>query len=672
MTLSRIKRFLKVAQSLGATAALLALVAPLATTQQGASNASNGGNWRSYGGDIANTRYSPLNQIDAGNFSKLQVAWIFSTANLGPTPETNLESTPLVVDGVFYSTAGDRRDVVALDAGTGEVLWTHREDEGKRAQVAPRRLSGRGLAYWADGTPGSDDKRIVYFTPGYRMIELDAKTGLRIPSFGVDGAVDLKQDDDQEIDPLSSEIGIHATPTIGRNTIVVGAAHKPGGVPTSKTNVKGYVRGYDVRTGKRKWIFHTVPKPGEFGLDTWLNDSWSYTGNTGSWGQSSIDEARGIVYVGVEAPTGDFYGGPRPGNNLFGESLVALDLETGERKWHYQFVHHGIWDHDDPSPPILANVTIKGKQVPVVAQPSKQAFLYVLNRETGQPIWPIEERPVEKGDVPGEWYSPTQPFPTAPPAYENQGVDENVLIDFTPELRKEALEIVKHYKMGPIFTPPVLSKAEGPWATLVASLSGSNWMGGSIDPETGVVYVGSSRGALGISLVPAGDRSDVGYISGRAPGAQGQLTVKGLPLLKPPYSQISAIDLKTGTILWQTPHGDTPDNVRNNPALKGLNIPRTGHGGAAITLVTKTLVVAGEKGTVTLPDGRVGAMLRAYDKATGRDIGAVYMPAQATGGPMTYMVNGVQYIAIAVGGNINGRPQAQFMAFRLPNTETRK
>jgi quinoprotein glucose dehydrogenase len=665
MTSSRTKRFLKTAQILAATSALLALFATIAPTQQ---TAPSNVNWPSYGSDRGNTRYSPLSQIDASNFSKMQVAWTFSTANLGPAPETNLESTPLVIDGVLYSTAGERRDVIALDAATGEQLWIHREDEGKRAEVAPRRLSGRGLAYWADG----NDKRIVYFTPGYRMIELDAKNGNRIPSFGVDGAVDLKQDDDQEIDPLSSEIGIHSTPAIGRNTIVVGAAHKPGGVPTSKTNVKGYVRGYDVRTGKRKWIFHNIPKPGEFGFDTWLQDSWSYTGNTGAWGESSIDEARGVVYVGVEEPTGDFYGGPRPGNNLFGESLVALDLETGQRKWHFQYVHHGIWDHDNPSPPILADVQIKGQRVPVVAQPSKQAFLYVFNRETGQPVWPIEERPVEKGDVPGEYYSPTQPFPTAPPAYETQGVSESDLIDFTPELHQEALEIVKHYKMGPIFTPPVVSKAEGPWATLVSSLSGSNWMGGSIDPETGVVYVGSSHGILGISLVPSGTRSDVGYISGRAPGAQGALTVKGLPLVKPPYSRISAIDLKSGTILWQVPHGDTPDNVKNNPALKGLNIPKTGRGGAAITLVTKTLVIAGEKGTVTMADGRTGAMLCAYDKATGKQVGSVYMPAQATGGPMSYMVNGVQYIVIAVGGNINGKPQAQFMAFRLPNENAPK
>src|ERR1700730_10978727 len=515
MLLSRITRFLKIAQALGVAAALLALVAPRAITQQGSSSNAN---WPSYGSDRGNTRYSPLTQIDASNFSKLTPAWTFSTANFGPNVETNLESTPLVIDGVLYSTVGDRRDVVARDAATGEGIWTHREDGGRRAEVAPRRLSGRGLAYWANG----DDKRIVYFTQGYRMIELNAKTGNRIPSFGFDGVVDLKQDDDQEIDPMSSEIGIHATPAIGRDTIVVGAAHKPGGVPTSKTNVKGYVRGYDVRTGKRKWIFHTVPKPGETGFDTWLADSWSYTGNTGAWGESSIDESRGVVYVGVEAPTGDFYGGPRPGNNLFGESLVALDLETGQRRWHYQFVHHGIWDHDNPSPPMLANVAIKGKQVPVVAQPSKQAFLYVLNRETGEPVWPIVERPVEKGTVPGEYYSPTQPFPTAPPAYDLQGISINDLIDWTPQLRAEAVQLVSRYKIGPMFTPGVVSKIEGPLASLTAATAGggSNRPGGSYDPETHIAYVSSQTTVTAIGLVPGGTRSDMNYISGQARGPE--------------------------------------------------------------------------------------------------------------------------------------------------------
>jgi quinoprotein glucose dehydrogenase len=631
--------------------------------QKGAQN----GEWPTYGGDTGNTRYAPLDQINASNFYKLQVGWRFSTANLGPSVEVNLEATPLMVKGVFYSTAGSRRSVIALDAATGEQLWIYREDEGQRGTVAPRVLSGRGLAYWSEG----NDERIVYVTPGYRMIALNAKTGLRITSFGKNGVVDLKEDDDQEIDPLSREIGLHSAPVIAKNTIVVGAAHRPGGVPTAKTNVKGYVRGFDVRTGKRKWIFHTIPKPNEFGLETWEKDSWSYTGNTGSWGQSSIDPDLGLVYIGVEAPTGDYYGGPRPGNNLFGESLVAVDIETGARKWHYQFVHHGIWDHDNPCPPILGDVMIDGRLRKVVAQPSKQAFLYVLDRETGQPIWPIVEKPVEKGTVPGEWYSPTQPFPTQPPAFDRQGVDIDTLIDFTPALREEAKKLVANYKIGPMFTPPTESQKEGPWGTLTMATAGggANWPGGSFDPETGVVYVVSQAVISSISLIPSGDRSDTGYISGRAEGAgSASLTIQGLPLAKPPYGTMSAIDLKTGTILWQTPHGETPDEVRNHPLLKGMQIPRTGRTGTASSLVTKTMVIAGEKGTFTLPDGRVGAMLRAYDKANGKEIGAVYMPAQQTGGPMTYMLNGAQYIVVAVGGNDG----AQFIAYRLPQAEIQR
>ena len=630
--------------------------------QSGAKN----GEWPTYGGDLGNTRYSALDQINASNFYKLQVGWRFSTASLGPTVEVNLESTPLVVKGIFYSTAGTRRSVIALDAATGEQLWIYRENEGERGTVAPRVLSGRGLAYWTDGT----EERIIYVTPGYRMIALNAKTGLRITSFGTNGVVDLKTDDDQSIDLLSREIGLHSAPIIARNTIVIGAAHRPGGVPTAKTNVKGYVRGFDVKTGKRKWIFHTIPKPGEFGLDTWLNDSWSYTGNTGSWGQSSIDEQLGLVYLGVESATGDYYGGPRPGNNLFGESLVAVDIETGQRKWHYQFVHHGIWDHDNPCAPILADVMINGRLRKIVAQPSKQAFLYVLDRETGQPIWPIEERPVERGAVPGEYYSPTQPFPTKPAAFDRNGVSIDYLIDFTPALRAEAEKIVANYKIGPIFTPPTVSNPNKPFGTLTMATAGggANWPGGSIDIETGIVYVSSQATISNISLVPSGDRSDVGWISGSAPNASMPLTVQGLPLAKPPYGQISAIDLKTGEILWQVAHGETPDNVRNHPLLKNLNLPRTGRTGVASTLVTKTLVIAGEKGTFTLPDNRVGAMLRAYDKASGREMGAVYMPLQQTGGPMTYMLNGVQYIVVAIGGN-NG---AEFVAYRLPAGEIPK
>jgi hypothetical protein len=318
------------------------------------------------------------------------------------------------------------------------MLWMHSEHEGKRGEMAPRQLSGRGLAYWTDGK----EERILYVTPGYRLIALNAKTGAIVTGFGRGGVVDLKQDFDQEVDLINGDVGLHATPIVAKDIVIVGAAHLSGMAPVSRKNVKGYVRGFDVRTGKRIWTFHTIPRPGEFGLDTWEKDSWSYTGNTGVWGQMSVDEELGMVYLGVELPTGDYYGGHRPGNGLFGESLVALDLQTGKRKWHYQFIHHGIWDMDVPCAPILTNITVNGRTIKAVAQPTKQSFLYVFDRVTGQPIWPIEERPVEKGDVPGEWYSPTQPFPTKPPAYHRQGVSIDGLIDFTPQLRAEAEKLV--------------------------------------------------------------------------------------------------------------------------------------------------------------------------------------------------------------------------------------
>ncbi len=658
---------------------LLVAISPL-LAQTGAKN----GEWPTYGGDLGNTRYSALDQINAANFDKLEVAWRFKTDNLGPRPEANLEGTPLMVKGVLYSTAGTRRSVVALDAATGELLWVHGENEGQRGTAAPRQLSGRGLAYWTDGR----EERIIYVTPGYQMVALDAKTGIRIPGFGKNGLVDLKEEDDQEIDALNPDIGLHSAPMVSGNTVIVGAAHKPGGVPVSKTNVKGYVRGYDVLTGKRLWIFHTIPKPGEFGLNTWEQDSWSYTGNTGAWGQMSIDEQLGLAYIGVELPTGDYYGGPRPGAGLFGESIVAVDLKTGARKWHYQYVHHGIWDMDNPCPPILTDITINGRTVKAVAQPTKQAFMYVLNRETGEPIWPFVEKPVEKGNVPGEWYSPTQPFPTKPPAFDLQGISVNDLINFTPQLRAEAVQLVSKYKLGPMFTPGVVSKFEGPLATLTAATAGggSNWPGGSYDPETHIAYVSSQTTVTAIGLVPGGTRSDIMYISGqaRAPepapaasaagggrggaaaaGPGGGLTVQGLPLLKPPYGRITAIDLNKGEIVWQVAHGDTPDNVRNHPALQGMNIPRTGRPGQAGTLVTKTLLVAGEKGVVTMADGRRGAYLRAYNKATGADAGKVYIPAPQSGSPMTYMLNGKQYIVVAISGQ---GYNAELVAFALPGS----
>ena len=677
--------------TLAITACWLLWIAIPAAGQSGAKD----GEWRTYGGDLGSTRYAPLDQINADNFNKLEVAWRFKTDSLGPRPEFQYESTPLMVGGKLYSTAGTRRAVVALDAATGELLWVHSENEGQRGANAPRQLSGHGLAYWTDGK----EERILYVTPGYRLIALDAKTGNPVPGFGKNGTVDLKLDDDQEIDLITGDIGLHSTPVVARNVVIVGAAHLTGGVPKSRKNVKGYVRGFDVRTGKRLWIFHTIPRPGEYGIETWLNDSWSYTGNTGVWGQVSVDEQLGLVYLPVELPTGDYYGGHRPGNGLFGESLVAVDLETGKRKWHYQLVHHGMWDMDIPCAPILADINVNGRLIKAVAQPTKQSFLYVFDRTNGQPIWPIEERPVPKGDVPGEWYSPTQPFPTKPPAYDNQGVSLDSLINFTPELHAEAEKLVAKYRIGPLFTPPSVSKRDATLGTIVSpgATGGANWPGGSYDPETHTVYVFSQTAIALLGLVPSPNAtlSDMDYIQGtdgvaprsaRAMGAApiavatgpaarpalggGEgggpgLTVEGLPLLKPPYGRITAIDLDKGEIRWQIAHGETPDNVRNHPALKGLNIPRTGRPGIIGTLTTRTLVIAGEAGYFTTPSGARGAMLRAYDKGTGKEVGSVYMPAPQSGSPMTYMLNGQQYIVVAISG---GAYSGELVAFRLPRT----
>ena len=642
------------------------------------------GEWRTYGGNLASTRYSPLDKINSTNFNKLELAWRFKTDQLGPRPEFNFQATPLMVNGVLYLTAGTRRAAVALNAKTGEMLWMHSENEGKRASNAPRQLSGRGLSYWTDGK----EARILYVTPGYRLICLDAKTGNVIPSFGKGGVVDLKLEDDQLLDLDTADVGYQSAPVVAKDTIIVGAAHTPGGTPKSKTNTKGFVRGFDVRTGKRLWIFHTIPRSGEFGYDTWNKDSASFTGNTGVWGQITVDEELGIVYLPVETPTGDYFGGHRPGDGLFGETLVALDLKTGKRIWHYQFIHHGIWDWDIPCAPILTDITVDGRKIKAITQPTKQAWMYVFDRTNGKPVWPIVEKPVEKSDVPTEITSATQPFPSKPPAFDRQGVTLDDLIDFTPALKAQAVEMVKKYKMGPIFTPPVASNTNGPLGTLMSptATGGANWQGGSYDPETGFVYVFSNTGIMSNGLIhPDPSRSDMLYTGGTAraegaapPGrggrgaaaaaagggeeAGGGLNVSGLPIVKPPYGRITAIDLNKGEIAWQIAHGDTPDNIKNNPALKGVTIPRTGRQGRIGTLVTKTLVIAGEGGFVTTPGGQRGAMLRAYDKATGKDAGAVYIPAPQTGSPMTYMVDGEQYLTVSVSGGVYS---GELLVFKL-------
>lgn len=656
----------------------IGISAPSPNAQSGAP----AGEWRTYGGDLGHTRYAPLDQITAENFSTLAVAWRFKTDALGPRPEYQFQSTPLMVKGRLYSTAGSRRAVVALDAGSGEMLWMHSEHEGTRGKNAPRQLSGRGLAYWTDGS----SERILYVTPGYRLIALDAATGRRVADFGSDGVVDLKRDFDQTIDLDTAPVGLHSTPIVAGNVVLVGAAFETGANPKSKANVKGFVRGFDARSGKRLWTFHTIPEPGEFGHDTWLESSASYTGNTGVWAQISVDEELGLAYLPVEMPTHDYYGGTRPGNNLFSESIVAVDLQTGKRRWHYQLVHHGLWDMDIPCAPILADIMVNGRRIKALAQPTKQAFLYVFNRETGEPIWPIEERPVPRGDVPREWYAPTQPFPTRPPPYDGQGLAIDDLIDFTPELRAEATQLVSRYRLGPIFTPPSLSQAAGPIATLAmgAQSAATNWPGGSYDPETHTLYVASQTAVSTLGLVaPPPGVSDLPYHQGtalagaRKSGGAGSsagvatepiggagLTVQGLPLIKPPYSRITAIDLDAGTFRWQVPFGATPDSIRQHPALKGLKLPPLGRPGNNVgTLVTKTLLIAGEGNFGPTPSGERGAMLRALDKKTGTEVAAVYLPAPQTGLPMTYMLNGQQHVVVAVSG---AGYSGELIAFKLP------
>jgi quinoprotein glucose dehydrogenase len=663
----------------------------LALAQKGAPD----GEWPTYGGDLGHTRYSALGQISAENFSDMEVAWRFKTDNFGPNPEYRFQSTPLMVNGTIYTTAGSRRAVVALDAITGEILWQYSMREGERGANSPRQLSGRGLSFWQEG----EDARIIYVTPGYRMVALDAGTGDPIESFGVNGVVDLKQNADQQIDLVTGEIGLHATPIVANDVVIVGAAHRTGGNPKSRQNVKGYVRGFDVRSGERLWIFHTIPMPGEYGSESWEGDSASYTGNTGVWAQISVDLELETVYLPVETATGDYYGAYRPGDNLFAESLLAVDLHTGERKWHYQLVHHGIWDHDIPCAPILIDINVDGQMIKAVAQPTKQAFLYVFNRETGEPIWPIEEREVEQGDVPGEWYSSTQPFPTKPPAYDRQGVALSDLMDFTPELNAKALEVASWHKLGPIFTPPVVSDINGPLGTLMAPATGggTNWPGGSFDPETNTLYVSSNSSLASIAVVPPyPGQSDMAYIQGnaatgpRTSGGAGSsagggrtefggarterpqssrgtppigLRVDGLPLLKPPYGGITAIDMNRGEILWQIAHGETPDRVRSHPALAGLDIPRTGQNASVGTLVTSTLLIAGEAELTSDENGVRRAMLRAYDKSTGAEVGALRMPAPQTGSPMTYRVDGVQYLAVAVSG---GGYSGELIVYKAP------
>jgi quinoprotein glucose dehydrogenase len=598
--------------------------------------------WLHHRGDPGSANYSPLDIINRDNVSQLEIAWRWRSDNFGAVPHFNLQTTPVMANGVLYATAGFRRAVVAIDATTGETLWIYRMDEGQRGENAPRKGAGRGVAYWNDG----GFERIYMVTPGYQLVALDAASGRPIEEFGNYGVVDLKLGLDQDVDLINDPIGASSPPIIVNGVLIVGSAFPGGRAPPSKAMVTGHVRGYDARTGERLWIFHTIPGPGEFGHDTWADDDWEITGNAGAWTPMSADPDLGYVYLPLEAPTHDFYGGHRPGDNLFSQSLVCLDAATGERVWHFQTVHHGIWDYDLPAPPVLLDITVDGREIPAVAQVSKQGFTFVFDRRNGEPVWPIEERTVPQTDVPGEITSPTQPHPMLPVPFDRQGVTEDDLNNLTPEIFAEAKRIVSEYRMGPLFTPPTLY-SEDMKGQLVSPMpfGGANWQGAVGDPETGIIYVSSTTGISGLSLVSDPDQSEMDFIGGPGVFLEGPF---GLPLVRPPWGRITAINLNNGQHEWMMANADTPQEILEHEKLRGIDVPRTGHDERVGMLVTKTLLFAGEGAGLYVAFGR-GNKFRAHDKLTGEIISEIELPANQSGMPMTYAINGRQYIIVAVG-----------------------
>jgi len=637
----------------------------------GASHAQHGaqnGDWRHYAGDQGSTKYSGLDQINAENFAGLEVAWRWESADKAlegvaeATPHF-FRGTPLVVDGIAYISTG-LSQAAAINATTGETIWIHDPKSYERGPVTHGMYHNRGVEYWTDGTK----ERIFISTGGRQLVSIDAKTGKADPNFGNGGWVDLLLDLGRKVDGRS--IGDNKPPVICRDTVIVGSIIMD--FPTTKSNPPGFVRGYDVRTGKQKWIFHSIPQEGEFGNETWENDSWKYSGNTNVWTLMTCDEELGYVYLPFGTPTSDYYGGHRHGDNLFAESLVCLNAETGERVWHFQGVHHGIWDYDFPSAPNLVDITVDGKEIKAVAQVSKQGFTYVFDRVTGDPVWPIEEREVNwHATVPGEKLSHTQPFPTKPPPFERQGITEDDLIDFTPELRAEALEILEDFIIGPLFLPNHVAGADGKKAMLQLPGvgGGANWPGASVDPETGILYVQSQTQQSAMALQKMDpNRSDLDFMisTGAMSSAGGP---QGLPLLKPPYRRITAIDLNKGEIAWQKPFGWGPVD---HPALKDLDLGPLGdpfptrviaEGGILLTksVLVSFLVDLDENGAAATPSN---SRVQAYNKSTGELICDVPVNRHLHGSPMTYMADGKQYIIIAGGGRTE---PSELIAFALPD-----
>jgi quinoprotein glucose dehydrogenase len=629
--------------------------------------AQAGTEWLHYAADKAGSKYSPLSQIGKDNFNRLKVVWTWRSADAEiakANPQLKSwawEATPLMAGGVLYVSTSFSQ-VAAIDAATGETRWVYDPETWKGGTPSNNGFVHRGVAYWADG----NDRRILFGTGDGYLICLNAQTGKPISTFGQQGRIDLTQGLGRTVD--RHLYGVSSPPILCRDVVVMGS--KVHDFPLAKEMPPGDVRGFDVRTGRQRWLFRAVPGEREFGSETWDQGSWKTAGGANVWTLMSADESLGYVYLPFSTPSNDYYGGHRPGNGLFGESLVCLDARTGKRIWHFQMVHHGLWDYDLPAAPNLVDIRVNGKPVKAVAQVSKQGFCYVFDRVTGKPLWPMEERPVPQSTVPGERSSPTQPFPTKPAPFDRQGITEDDLVDFTPELRKDALAVLQKYNYGSLFTPPSLEK---PTILLPGIAGGSSWAGATCDPETGMLYVPSITLAYAVTLAKS-QLSQAGYVGAPAP----VVALQGVPLWKPPYGRITAIDLNTGDHRWMAPMGDL---AQSNVVLRQLSLPPLGRAARGHALLTKTLLIIGQEGStqressalreasadprsVRVPDFEIhDPKLCAYDKATGKVVGEVALPRNATGAPMTYMQNGRQFIVVPTGGS---NLPAELIALCLP------
>jgi glucose dehydrogenase len=623
--------------------------------------------WFTLGNDYAHTRYAPASEIDASNFNELEVVWQWDGASFGAASG---RATPSYIDGRLITVAGPRRYVVSIDPKTGETLWTYREPHTRRWEYSMRADYGKGVGY-----SEVDGRGVVYtISPAFFLTALDAETGVPLEGFGGQvpvrgfpktGVVDLLADLGHEYDPYEGiplEVGYitsSSPPIVVNDVVVVGNSAEQGYNQSRIENIPGDILAYDAKSGDFLWKFNVIPRPGEYGHETWENDAWEWTGDVSSWAPISADPENNLVYIPTNGATIDYYGGFRPGDNLFGTSLLALDVRSGERRWHFQTVKHDIWNYDNPTAPILLDLDMPGRgQVPAVAQVTKQSFVYAFDRLTGEPLWPMEYREVPRSRVPGERLAETQPFPTRPAPFDMQGVSVDDLVDFTPELRRQAIEAMADFQMGPLFNPPIHSDNDaGKRAAMICPGGGG---GANItappvaDPTTGYLYVTSHTACSPIVVVP-GEEADHRYAEptgktfarfANGGGAGGPRHPAGIPLYKPPYSRITAIDMNTGEHVWMIPTGRTPDRVRNNPALAGVDIGNTGTGNSVPMVVTANLLVYSDLDSDGTP------MLYAVDKSTGEEIGAIEVPARSLYGMSSWVHDGHQYIILQTGGRL--------------------